>query len=333
MTAHSGRPTETLRPPIKVAALVLAFVHALYTVPAAAKEQAYRVRYHYRLTNKTDQPVTDVQVHIPVPQSCPYQEIRSFEITLPDPTYKKKDVVDQFDQKICQIVVPRIEPRGSIEVGFDCNVVLHPDHRIELARDRIGRLEDIPESIRTTYTANIRGVYDLNSARIRETAARLVKPHENLLDRVMALHDFVAQMKYTRDNRWDSASTVLERMTGSCSEFSFLFCALCRAAGIPTRFAGGSYCRHGKGKPWPAVDMVYHRWAEVYLLPYGWVPFDVTRNRGNPPKRTYVGAVPRDVLILTRGPCGSRYLGTQYIGSNTKYLSLKRERSFVWSPR
>lgn len=333
MTTHTGRPAGTFHPPINVASLLLALVLALCAAPTAAREEAYHVRYHYRLTNKTDQPLTDVRVHIPVPQSCPYQEIRSFEITLPGPACKKKDVVDQFDQKICQIVVPKIGSRESTEVGFDCDVVIHPDHRIRLARDRTGRLEDIPKAIRTTYTANVRGVYDLDSPRIRETSARLVKPHDNLLDRVMAIHDFVAQMKYKRDNRWDAASVVLERMTGSCSEFSFLFCALCRAAGIPTRFAGGSCCRHKKGKRWTAVDIVYHRWAEVYLPPYGWVPFDVTRNRGNPPKRTYIGAGPRNALILTRGPCGSRYLGIQYVGSNTKYLSLKRERKFVWSPR
>lgn len=299
----------------------------------ADKGRAYHVRYHYRLANKTDQTLTNVHVHIPIPTDCSYQQIQAFDIRLPDSKCKKRDVVDKFDQRICRITVPRIGPHESTEVGFDCDVVIHPDHRIRLDSDRIGKLADIPQEIRTKYTADLRAVYDLGSRRVRETAEKLGQPHANLLDKVMAFHDFVARMKYKRDKRWDSASVALKRMNGSCSEFSFLFCALCRSAGIPTRFAGGTSCRHKKGKPWPAVDKVYHRWAEIYLPPYGWVPFDVTRNRGIVPRRTYVGAGPKNVLILTRGPGGSRYLGIQYVGSNTQFLSIKREREFVWSPR
>ncbi len=308
------------------------FVGGIGAEVACGKDLAYHVQFRYRLTNKTDGVLKGVRVHIPIPQPCGYQEVRAFKITPPKQPHQKRDVVDQYGQKLCQIVVRQLAPRESTVTGFECDVVIHPDHRISLDRNRVGTRKDIPRDVLATYTSNVGYIYDLDDPEIRTTAARLVKPHRNLLDRVMAIHDFVAGMKYKRDGRWDTASVVLRRRNGSCSEFSYLFCALCRSAGIPTRFAGGTCCRLKIGMRWPAEDRVYHRWAEVYLPPYGWVPFDVTRNRGNPPKRTYVGAGPKNVLILTRGGAGSHHLGNQYIGSNNEGLRLKRERVFLWSP-
>jgi len=296
------------------------------------KTRAYHVHCRYQLTNKTDAELKNVRVHIPVPQDCPYQKIQTFEITLKS-AYETTEVVDQYGQQICRITLPRIGPRESAEVGFTCDVIIRPDHRIPLDRKHVGTLDDVPKEIHEQYTTNLKYVYDLESPEIQKTAAKLAKPHRNLLDRVMAFHDFVALMTYKRDGRWDPASTVLRRKNGSCSEFSYLFCALCRAVKIPTRFAGGTCFRRKMGASWPVIDKVYHRWAEVYLPPYGWVPFDVTRDRGVLPKRTYVGAGPKNALILSRGGAGSRYLSNQYIGSNTQPLSLGQIRTFAWSPR
>ncbi|MBN1341047.1 MAG: transglutaminase domain-containing protein [Phycisphaerae bacterium] len=296
--------------------------------------KAYHVRYVYRLTNKLDRELKDVRVYIPIPETSPRQEIRSLEIVVPDASCEKRTVTDQYGQKLCRIVVPRLGPKAATEVGFDCEAVLRPRPRVRLDRARAGGLDDVPPEIRKLYTKNVKYVYDLDKEEIQQTSARLVRPHENLLDKVMAIHDFVAQMEYKRDGRWDSACVVLGRKNGSCSEFTYLFCALCRAAGIPTRFAGGTCYRRKKGQAGPVEDTVYHRWSELYLPPYGWVPFDVTRDRavrGGKPKRDCVGAGPDNVLILMHGAGGSRCLGNEYVGSNSQPLAIKRERTFLWT--
>lgn len=328
---HLRAPRQPGRAAGEVGLLAL-FLATVVAAPVRA-DQTYRVEYRYRLTNPTGRSAKNVRVHIPIPTDCTHQEVRSFRIRAHGGGGRERTIVDQYAQRICQITLPEIAAGTTAEVGFEAEVTLHPGRRIPLDRERIGTLSDIPSSIREVYTTDVPSTYDLGSSAIQAKSAELVKGHANLFDRVMAIHDFVAGMRYVRDGRWDKASVVLERGTGSCSEFSYLFCALCRAAGIPTRFAGGTCCRLKRGQSWPVTDRVYHRWAEVYLPPYGWVPFDVTRDRGKRPKRDHVGCCPRNAFILTRGGSGSRLLGNQYIGSNSHYGLLKRERTFVWRPK
>jgi len=65
----------------------------------------------------------------------------------------------------------------------------------------------------------------------------------------------------------------LPRKTGDCGEYSLIFTALCRSAGIPARIANGHWCCKAK--------MNYHVWNEFYLPNYGWVPADATAGRVN----------------------------------------------------
>ncbi len=52
---------------------------------------------------------------------------------------------------------------------------------------------------------------------------------------------------------------------GDCGEFSVVYCALCRAVGIPARTVTCCWLT-GSG----------HQWAEILLPPYGWVPVDTS---------------------------------------------------------
>jgi hypothetical protein len=63
----------------------------------------------------------------------------------------------------------------------------------------------------------------------------------------------------------------LQKGVGDCSEYSYLFVALCRAAGIPARVQAG-FAFHRVGE---ALEDG-HMWAEYYLENYGWVPVDAT---------------------------------------------------------
>jgi hypothetical protein len=299
--------------------------------PPTTQAVSYHVRYRYQLKNRMNQALENVRVYIPLPQSCPYQEIVRLDLIFPQQGCKTEGVEDQFGQKFAEIAFPKLDPRASVEVGFECDFRLRPRRRISLDAGRVQTLKDIPGDLQGAYTSDLAGVYDLTSPEIRKTSSELIARRDNLLDQIAAIHDFVAAMKYVRDQTWDAAPVVLRRMTGSCSEFSFLFCALCRAAGIPTRFVAGTTCRIPGSGRWPYTDDVYHRWVEVYVPPYGWVPFDVTRDRGRPPKRDYFGAHPTLALILSRGGGGSRYLKNQYIGWNTHAMMLERKREFLWS--
>ena len=69
---------------------------------------------------------------------------------------------------------------------------------------------------------------------------------------------------------WPPEKTLADR-TGSCRDIAVLFCEVCRAAGLPSRFVSGyavdpdhSGCHH------------LHAWSEIYLPGAGWRGFDPT---------------------------------------------------------
>jgi transglutaminase-like putative cysteine protease len=63
---------------------------------------------------------------------------------------------------------------------------------------------------------------------------------------------------YLKDAR--GAAYALERRQGDCTEFMYLFMALCRAAGIPARGIGGYVIE----KNAVLTPSAYHNWAEFY---------------------------------------------------------------------
>jgi len=69
------------------------------------------------------------------------------------------------------------------------------------------------------------------------------------------------------DSKW-----VLENRRGTCDEFAVLFIALCRAVGIPARYASGIAYSNIPGRE----KFESHAWAEVYFPGHGWIPFDPT---------------------------------------------------------
>jgi hypothetical protein len=62
------------------------------------------------------------------------------------------------------------------------------------------------------------------------------------------------------------AQQVLASKRGDCNEYTVLFTALARAAGIPTKMVAGVVYQNGR--------FFYHAWAEVYLG--RWISFDPT---------------------------------------------------------
>lgn len=81
----------------------------------------------------------------------------------------------------------------------------------------------------------------------------------------------VGYLRYEIQNEERGALWALENGIGDCSEYSYLFVALCRAAGIPARIQAG-FAFHYVGQ----VLEDGHMWAEYYLENYGWMPVDAT---------------------------------------------------------
>jgi hypothetical protein len=124
------------------------------------------------------------------------------------------------------------------------------------------------------YTQPIPYLWESDDPVIRDKALELIAGKPNVYDQVRAIFEFVENhMTYQQYAEEHSALWAYYSENGDCSEFTHLFSALCRAAGIPTKFviaygynplAGGDLTAQG------------HAFAFVYLPGVGWAPMDLT---------------------------------------------------------
>ena len=207
----------------------------------ADQADTYEVYFRCVLRNKTDGALDDVHVWLPVPQDSDYQRIGAFQTELWGQPFAVERQEDRFGQPLVRITIARLEPNQTVEVGYSCDVLLRVPPKVQLDPARAGALEDVPADLRALYTTDLKDIYDLSSPEIRRVAGELLAKHPNPVARALAIHDFVAgRLKYVREGGWDAAPTVLERGSGSCSECSFLFCALCRIAARMERSSSSS---------------------------------------------------------------------------------------------
>jgi hypothetical protein len=111
-----------------------------------------------------------------------------------------------------------------------------------------------------------------NNSRIISLAYNLTNNVDSWHEKAVTIYNFVHhRMHYEEQEEERGALWALENGAGDCSEYSYLFVALCRAAGIPARIQAG-FAFH---RPSETLEDG-HMWAEYYLQNYGWIPVDVT---------------------------------------------------------
>lgn len=98
-----------------------------------------------------------------------------------------------------------------------------------------------------------------------------------------------------------------ERRTGVCQDFTHVMIGMCRAIGLPARYASG-YLYNG-----PSDCLIgaqgSHAWCEVYLPHVGWIGYDPTNNT-LADERYVKAAVGRDYEDVA--PLKGSYVGTAH---------------------
>ena len=200
--------------------------------------------------------------------------------------------------------------------------------------EEVGKMDDIPKKIREKYTVD-EDKYRIDDPVIQKAVKECVGDETNPYWIMRKVY------KYVRDNLfyelaggWNVAPAILERGNGSCSEFSFVFIAICRAAGLPVKYVGAVTVRGDDA----SSDDVFHRWCECYLPGYGWVPIDPSGGDRDTPADVaeYFGHVGNRYLITTDGGGASEYMGWGY-NSNQKWtakgpVKVHVEHVGEWSP-
>lgn len=272
--------------------------------------------------------IESLDIHYAIPSDRPNQKLVSELLFEPPPTSTEND---HWDQKIALFHFDDLTPPGSVEVTMKATLETS-SIRYYIYPEDVGT--KIPDDIAERYLADdIK--YDISNPYIQDLVKKVVGDEKNIYWKARKLYQYLIEnMFYELAGGWNTAPTVLARGNGSCSEYSFSYIALCRAAGIPARYVGSLVVRGDDA----SYDDVFHRWNEIYLPGYGWVPVDANAGDRELPadQAKAFGGISNRFLVTTEGGGASEYLGWSYNHENkwiaTGKCTVRFETIAEWEP-
>jgi sugar lactone lactonase YvrE len=273
-----------------------------------------KIVHRHEISNFGPGTVKEANIHIAIPKDRPSQSI------LEPPAFKPNYTTiatDKWGQETAHFQFKDIKP-GDKVAGEMTTVAKISEIRYFIFPDEVGIFEDIPPEIKNKYLEN-NDKYQYNHPIIQNGLKEAVGDETNPYWVFRKIFNYlIDNMYYEMVGGWNTAPTVLERGNGSCSEYSFVYISMCRAAGLPARYVGsvvvrGDYASH---------DDVFHRWVEVYLPNYGWVPIDPSGGDRDWPRdqAKYIGHLDHRFLITTESGGGSETMGWTY-NSNENWIT------------
>jgi sugar lactone lactonase YvrE len=292
-------------------------------------ERFAEVEFTSDLINFGPGTITALDLYLAEPVNRSSQEVLEISYAeQPDGFY-----TDKWDQRVAHFnesvvtagerIITRMKVKAKI---YEVTYNIFPE--------KVGLLIDIPADISARYLQDDEK-YQLNDPVIKEAVTSVTAGQTNPYWISRDIFDYLREkLVYKRTGGWDIAPTVLKRGSGSCSEYAFVYIALCRAAGVPARYVGSVVVRGEEA----SFDYVYHRWVEVYLPGYGWIPVDPSGGDQELPadQADYFGHLSNRFLITTVGGGNSEYLGWDY-NSSQKWeadgpVQLREEKIAEWNP-
>jgi len=269
-------------------------------------EREATVELTHQFRNYGPGTVKTLDVYFALPVDLKNQKLQEKPEFDPQPT---DFPVDQWGQKVAHFHYENLEAGKIIDSKMRVRLKTY-EIWYYIFPEKVGSLEDIPEDIRKKYLVD-GSKFQIHHPLIQKAAREAVGGEKNPYWIARKIFDYVIEhMRYELAGGWNVAPKVLKRGTGSCSEYSFVYIALCRASGLPARYAGSVVVRGDDA----SLDNVFHRWVEVYLPNYGWIPVDPSAG-DTPSSRGQArafGHLSNRFLITTLGGGGSKYLGWNY---------------------
>ncbi len=293
-------------------------------------DKQQKVSFIHQSRNFGPDTVTSMQVYLALPENRESQQLHGDVKLSPPPD----DIItDDYGQKLAVYEFSDLGPGDFTEVELTAVATLYRT-RYHVFPGKVGSLDDIPDDIKKIYLADDEK-YAMNDPVIQQAVAVAVGDETNpyWIGRKVFKH-LIDKMYYELVGGWNIAPTVLDRGNGSCSEYSFVYISMCRAAGLPARYVGAVVIR-GDDASW---DDVFHRWVEIYLPNYGWFPVDPSGGDKEWPadQANYFGALSNRFLITTQAGGGTDYLGWSYnaneVWKSKGKCKIETENFGEWSP-
>jgi hypothetical protein len=258
-------------------------------------EQDVTLVFTVRIIHSGEKALKEPEIRMRLPLTCTQQDIDSLQIE-----GQPRREFDRWKEPVIVYRQPELSP-GQVMTGrwtADCRI---RELKWNLADRRTGGVPALSAEERLLYLRDAKN-FAIGDPTIQAAAKEATAGRSGDVAKLEGIYDFVMnRLKYARDGRWDPAPKVLAAGKGSCSEYTYLFVALCRASGIPARYVGGIASRSETAFH---VDLVYHRYSQAFVEGIGWVDFDPTRDDRSKNHRLFFGRTPRQVLLLSAGDGG-----------------------------
>lgn len=297
--------------------------------PVRKATRRQRVRYTHQIRNLGPGTLVQADIYVAVPADNLYQKLARKPQFTPRPTAL---LTDQWGQRVAHFHFANLPAGKFATVAMDGSATLF-DVRHQIYPHQLKGLNAVPAEVRRYLVDGEK--YLKGDRAIRRAVKQAVGQERNpywIARRIYRhIHD---RMFYKLSGGWNVAPRVLQRGNGSCSEYSFVFISMCRAAGLPARYVGSLVVR----KDDASYDDVFHRWVEIYLPGYGWLPVDPSRGdkKSEVDRSDAFGHLEPVFLITTQGGGGSRYLTWKY-NSDERWVckgrcEVKVENIAEWEP-
>lgn len=210
-----------------------------------------------------------------------YQDVLSWEVDAPA---VHNTVLDEYGNQYAKFDFHNIEPGQRVDFTFHYRVRAY-ERRFDLGdcagQSVAGFLDPEP-------------YIESDAGEIVALAAQLSEGAPNFCERARVIYDYVANTLtysgYEPDDK--GALYALETKSGDCTEYTDLLIALCRSAGIPSRYVDGVTVTEGEKR---------HSWAQIHVPGVGWVPVDATWGRWPDKRDIYFAGITPDHVIVVLG--------------------------------
>ncbi|MCK4407866.1 MAG: PQQ-binding-like beta-propeller repeat protein [Bacteroidales bacterium] len=271
-----------------------------------SKEKKSKVTFYHQITNFGPGDVITADVYFAIPSDRPNQTITGIIDFSPEPA---NFLMDKWGQETAHFSYQNIK-QGEIKNSEMKLTVNTYDVRYFIYPEEVGSMNEIPSEIKTKYLEN-NEKYQYDHYVIQNAVKEAVGDEKNPYWIARNIYNYlIKNMYYEMQGGWNTAPTVLARGNGSCSEYAFICIAMCRAAGLPARYVGSVVIRGDDA----CMDDVFHRWVEIYLPGYGWIPVDPSGGDSSSPRNqaNYFGHLSNRYLITTESGGGSETMSWTY---------------------
>ena len=288
------------------AVLVLA---SLPGVKAQSVEESaiYKITIDYVFSNSSNYTAKNVVARIYLFDNWSgwtEQRVLGESITL-DGASLQPEIHDEADNRWARVELGTLPPHSQKTVRVT-QIVKVSSVQFEIDPAQIEN--EIPEEY-LVYTQPVPNLFESDDPTLRSLAEEITAGAQNAYEKALRIFEWILDnIHYVRQLSEHSALYALQTKTGDCTEFSNLFVAMARAAGIPAKVVSGTgflplYSIGGQSVDFNEVG---HAWAIFYLPGYGWIPVDATwpQNRGSFAELNYehiTGAVTDGEGVVTEG--------------------------------